>query len=43
MTSLNTIKKSLAKEYDIKYLSKVKIIIVWQMTGNIAICTMKIN
>ena len=43
MTTLNAIKKSLAREYDMKNLGKVKTIIGWQVTRDTAARTMKIN
>lgn len=43
MTTLNTIKKSLAREYNMKDLSEVKTIIRWQVTRDTAARTMKID
>lgn len=43
ITTLNAIKKLLAKEYNMKNLGKVKIIIAWQVTRDIVAHIMKID
>lgn len=43
MTILNTKKKSLAKEYNMKNLGEVKTIIKWQVTRDTIAYTMKID
>ena len=43
MVTLDALKKSLAMEYNIKDLGKVKTIIGWQVTRNMATYTMKID
>lgn len=43
MITLDTLKKSLAIEYNMKDLGEVKTIIRWQVTRDMAIYTMKID
>lgn len=43
MTTLNAIKKLLARKYDMKDLGKVKTIIGWQVIRDMAARIMKIN